>query len=64
MSEDVDKPAETMGLWDVPYVFNEMAWESRDAIIQWRSEIRELVEKRRLDKMKAATGEKPDLNSI
>ena len=53
-----------MGLWDVPYVFNEMAWESRDAIIQWRSEIRELVEKRRLDKMKAATGEKPDLNSI
>ena len=48
-----------MNLMDVPFVLKEMVFECRDAIIAWRNNIAQLVEKRRLEKMKAVIGEKP-----
>jgi len=43
VSEEADKPADTMSLKDVPFVLFEMFRESRDAIIAWRNDVRELV---------------------
>ena len=51
--------AETMSLKEVPFVLIELVREFRDAIIAWRNDVRELVEKRRLDKLKTVIGEKP-----
>ena len=48
-----------MSLKEVPFVLVELARESRDAVIAWRNDVRELVEKRRLDKLKTVIGEKP-----
>ena len=59
VSEQPDVPAPIMNLRDVPFVLVEMIRECRDAIIVWRNDIRLLVEKRRLDKIKTVIGEKP-----
>lgn len=48
-----------MNLRDVPFVLIEMIKECREAVIAWRNDIRLLVEKRRLDKIKTVIGEKP-----
>ena len=41
-----------MGLTDVPRVFFDMVREGRSNLVQWRNNVREIVEKRRAEKSK------------
>ena len=47
VSEDPEKPVETIALWQVPRVLVEIIGEVRQALINWRNEVHEIVVKRR-----------------
>ena len=47
VSDDPNKPAETMNLRDVPSVFLLMMRDGRQNFVRWRNDVKMLVDKRR-----------------